>query len=203
MMKKYLALIFIFSISFSCFSASNLSYMIKRLKASGVDSIITLKIIEDASWANERVTNDTCSTAGYYKGVYINTYVIWKKKGQCYFTKIHPCINYEIFKLKDVALFLFIDNNISYILKEKIYPENYGTNLFTFHEGYINRTIDIYLKKRLIHFSFDQTDLQKEHNPKYFNHNLKLKRIRLTKMLLEKLRAASIQEKYKTGLSLW
>ena len=102
-MKIYLTLILILIFPVSCFPARNLSSIIQKMIASGIDSIITLKIIEDGSWANERVTNDTCSQIGYYKGVYINTYVIWRKKRVCYFTKIHLCIDYKEFKLKKRA----------------------------------------------------------------------------------------------------
>lgn len=65
--------------SCSCYSARNMSSLIKCLRKCDVDTI-SLKIIEYGSWVNEGVTNDTCSPIGYYKGVYINTYVIWRKK---------------------------------------------------------------------------------------------------------------------------
>lgn len=197
-MKKFIVVSLAMMFSISCFSERNLSSLIKNLRKCGVDSIITLKVIEGGIWGSEKLTNDTCSPTGYYHGVYINTYVVWKKKGICYFTKVHPCIDYKPTKVKCLSLFLFINKNITRIRKEKIYPED-----ISWREGFVNRDISIYLKNKVIHFKFDETDLEEKYNPKNFNHNLKLKQIRFTKMLLNKLKSIDIGNEHKTGLSLW
>lgn len=196
-MKKFIIILFALMLSISCFSENNLSSLVKSLKKSGVDSIITLTVVEGGIWAIEKITNDTCSPAGYYHGVYINIYVVWKKEGRCYFTKVHPCIDYKPTKVKCLSLFLFINKNITRIRKEKIYPEE-----LPWREGFVNRDISIYLKNKVIHFDFNETDLKEKYNPKNFNHNLKLKQIEFTKMLLNKLKSIDIGKEHKMGLFL-
>jgi hypothetical protein len=202
-MKKYIITLVGLILSISCFSQINLSSFVKSLRKSRVDSIAVLRVVEGGSWANERVTNDTCSPAGYYKGVYINTYVIWKKRGVCYFTKIHPCINYRPMLVDCLSLFSFIDKNVYKMRKEKIYPENYGTNSFIWHEDNVNRHIYIYLKNRIIQFNFNQVDVEKEYNPQYFNRNIHLKQIEFSKLFIEEMKLINIGNEHKMGLFLW
>jgi len=202
-MKKFIVVSLAMIFSISCFSERNLSSLIKNLRKCGVDSIITLKVIEGGIWGSEKLTNDTCSPTGYYNGVYINNYVIWKKEGKCYFTKTHPCINYKPMLVNCLPLFLFIDKNISEFRKEYIYPENYGTSKRIFHEDVINKNVNIYVQNKVIHFEFNQTDLKKEYNPKFYIYNLQLKQIEFTRLFIEKLRVIDIGNEHKTGLFLW
>lgn len=186
-----------------CFSARNLSSLIKDLRKSGVDTIISLKIEEGGLWGLEKLENDTCSPFGYYHGLYINHYVAWKIKGKCYFTKIHPCISYKHMMVDCLPLFSFIDKNISELRKEFIYPENYGTDIRTFHEDRITRSVSIYIKSKVLHFNFDQADIDKNNNQKFFIHNLQLEQLKFTRLFIEELKAVNIGNEHKAGLSLW
>jgi hypothetical protein len=202
-MKKVVSILLILMLSEFCFSARNLSSLIKDLRKNGVDTIISLKVEEGGLWGLEKMKNDTCSPLGYYHGLYINHYVIWKRKGKCYFTKIHPCINYRDMVVDCLPIFLFIDKNISELRREFIYPENYGTDIRAFHEDRISRVVSVYIKNKVLHFNFDQADIEKNYNSKFYKYNQQLKRLEFTKLFIEKLKAVDIGNEHKAGLSLW
>nr|WP_320036896.1 hypothetical protein [uncultured Bacteroides sp.] len=199
-MKKYVFTLLGLLLSISCFSERNLFSLVDSLRKNGVDSIIVLKVVEGGVWGTERLNNDTCSPTGYYKGVYVNNYVVWKRSGKCYFTKTHPCINYKPMLVDCSSLFLFINKNASRMRKEKIYPEGYGSNSVTWHENNVNTQVYIYLKSKVIHFKFNQTDIEKEYNPKYFNYNLQLRKMKFTNKLIRKLKTIAIGNEHKFGL---
>jgi hypothetical protein len=186
-----------------CFPARNFSTLIKDLRKSGVDTIISLKIEEGGLWGAEKLENDTCSPFGYYHGLYINHYVVWKINGKCYFTKIHPCINYSHIMLDCLPLFSFVDKKYIRAQKEFIYPENYGTDIRTFYEDRITRNINIYIKNKVLHFNFDQADIDKKNNPNFYKYNLQLKQLKFSKLFIEELKTVNIGNEHKGGLSLW
>ena len=102
-----------------------------------------------------------------------------------------------------LPLFSFIDKNISELRKEFIYPENYGTDIRAFHEDRITRSVSIYIKGKVLHFNFDQADIDKNNNQKFFIHNLQLEQLKFTKLFIEELKGVNIRNEHKAGLSLW
>lgn len=203
-MRRLLFTLLALMLTTTCFSERNLSSLIKNLRKSGVDSIITLEIANLGSWGKERITNDTCSPSGYYANSYFNTYVVWKKNGKCYLTKVHRCINYKPVRGQYNSLFSFLNKYISVMQKETIRPQGYGQDRVVLTtEGKMIRSVCIYLKNKVVKYKFQNEDLTEKTNSKNLKYNLQLKQVKFASMLIKELKKANIGMENKEGLYLW
>lgn len=105
--------------SCSCYSARNLSSLIKCLRKCDVAAIISLKVEEGGIWGLEKMTNDTCSPLGYYHGLYTNNSIpYFESMEQHFLTK-------DIFSSGTISG--LADDMIIYIIDSK--PGKYWTGL--------------------------------------------------------------------------